>query len=58
MLDISRSDGDGAKAGLAISDEVTVAHDKAGAEAADAGVLAPRQTRTVAQKKFHRVTPC
>src|SRR4029079_1298006 len=46
---IPRRDGDGIEAGLAIRDEMTIAHDEAGADAANAPVLAFRQARQVVQ---------
>ena len=48
----ARGDGHRAEAGLAVSDQVAVAHDEAGADAADAPVLALGQFRQVVQVKF------
>jgi len=53
--DGARRDGDGVEAGLAVGDEVAVAHDEAGAGAADAPVLAARQ---VVQRRFHGRLRC
>src|SRR5690348_758213 len=50
----ARGDGDGIETGLAIGDEVAIAHDEAGAEAADAEVLAARQTWQIIERRFHR----
>ena len=50
---VARGDGHGVEAGLAVGDEVAVAHDEAGADAADAEVLAPRQTRQVVEGEVH-----
>ena len=46
---IARGDGDRVETGLAIGDEMAVTHDEAGADAADAPVLAARQVRQVVQ---------
>ena len=51
---VARGDGDGVEAGVAVGDEVAVAHDEAGADAADAPVLAARQARQVVQRKSAR----
>ena len=42
-----RGDGDRIEPGLAVGDQMAVAHDEAGADAADAKVLAARQTRQI-----------
>ena len=53
VVRVARGDGDGVEAGLAVGDEMAVAHDEAGAEAADAEVLAARQTRQVVEGGVH-----
>src|SRR5205085_3041486 len=54
VLGVARGDGDGVEAGLPVGDEVTVAHDEAGPDAADAEVLAAGQTRQVVEREVHR----
>jgi len=51
--DGARRDGDGVEAGLAVGDEVAVAHDEAGADAADAEILTARQTGQVVERSIH-----
>ena len=53
VVGVARGDGDGVEAGLAVGDEMTVAHDEAGAGAADAEVLAARQPRQMVRRRFH-----
>ena len=57
MVGVARGDGDRVEAGLAVGDEVAVAHDEAGADAADAKVLAPRQARQVVEGEVHKRLP-
>src|SRR5205085_8084344 len=54
VLGVARGDGDGVEAGLPVGDEVTVAHDEAGAEAADAEVAAARQAGKMFQGRVGR----
>src|SRR5207248_2549935 len=53
VLGVARGDGDGVESGLSVGDEVTVAHDEAGPDAADAEVLAAGQARQVVEREAH-----
>ena len=50
MSRIARSNGDRIEPGLAIGDEVTIAHDETGADAANANIPALGPTRQVVQR--------
>jgi hypothetical protein len=49
---VPRGDGDRIEPRLAVRDQVAVAHDEAGADAADAGRLVARQAREVIEFEF------
>ena len=52
---VPRRDGDGVEAGVAVRDEVAVAHDEPGPDAADPPVLALRESRAVVEVEGERV---
>src|SRR5262249_14069504 len=53
MLDIARGDGYGIETGLTVGNQVAIAHNEAGAEAADAKVLAARQLRQILEGEIN-----
>src|SRR5262249_7248447 len=53
MFRCARGDSDRVETGLAIGDEMAVAHDEAGTEAADAKVLAARHPRQIVDRRLH-----
>jgi len=52
MSRIARGDGRRIEAGLAVGDQMAVAHDEPGTDAADGDILVARQTRPVIQHEI------